>query len=34
MHLQPISVLDTLICLNINYNKVYELAPLSSLIKL
>lgn len=34
MHLQPLSVLDTLVCLNINHNRVYDLSPLSSLTKL
>ena len=34
IHLQPISVLDTLVTLNINYNKVYDLSPLTSLTKL
>lgn len=34
MHLQPLSILDTLVCLNINHNKVYDLSPLSQLNKL
>lgn len=28
IHLQPIAILDTLITLNINHNRVYNLAPL------
>ena len=34
IHLQPLSILDTLVTLNINYNKVYNLAPLESLTNL
>lgn len=34
MHLQPLTVLDTLVCLNINYNRVYDISPLSTLAKL
>lgn len=34
MHLQPLSSLDTLVCLNINYNRVYDISPLAALLKL
>jgi internalin A len=34
IHLQPLKVLDTLICLNINCNKVYDISALAELTKL
>lgn len=34
IHLQPLSILDTLVTLNINHNKIYNLAPLESLLNL